>query len=432
MTGNLFKLSNKTILIIITICWGLTSVLYQAHTKAERRSHDFAGHLYYSSTIANEGRLPKHFESYETYHPPLYYFLCSLVAKDSFLGNIGTHVHYVRCLSALFGLVTLLLIFHLTGLVTNNGLCRLIILLFTMTTPKFVFMFSTYNNDSLSTLLCVALLVVSYKLYLRWSRILALVFLLVCTAGFYTKYTFIWCAFVIFIFCIGGIISDKKSARNLINLILLFAISFSMFVPWIYYSYKSTGKLFPMTMGKNIYKNPNINDVKNTLSTVLKFPIKKDFFKEWRYPWVYSDSDKPYGKAYDYFAVVFATSIIGEYTFTKPHESYVWIILLIHFLIYLFAIKNSLNTRLTAISLLIIISIHLLHIYLIGLIRVPVWLACMDFRFIAWSWACWSVLYASICSKESKPLRLFSNFIMLIATVIQTYILITLEGEYWS
>ncbi|MBI3589750.1 MAG: glycosyltransferase family 39 protein [Candidatus Melainabacteria bacterium] len=227
--------SNSVIRILVT-AWFIVAYIYLSHTPIDHRSHDLWGHVEYTKIIVTKHWLPTPREGSHTFHPPLYYLINSFIRPDKLITDINGHVNSFRWLSVLYGAMTIYVIWMFLVDIKVNPLVQLITLLFIATTPAFVFLFSTYNNDSIAMFLSIAAVATSYKLYLRWSLKLALVLTLIATLGIYSKYTSISCIASLILLCLLLILKNilKKESLNKshVKVSAVLIISMILFIPW--------------------------------------------------------------------------------------------------------------------------------------------------------------------------------------------------------
>lgn len=431
-------ISNKNVCIVTIIFWVLVSLFYIARTPFDHRTHDFWGHLQYTEYIVRHNKFPSPYELSHSYYPPLYYSIAALINPDVLkFDDVDklAHINPVRYMSVLYGAITLWIIGIALQEFNLSPFLQLILLLFISTTPKYVFVFATYNNDSLLTMLSVAALVLSYKLYKGWSWKFAIWLLVVATASLYTKYTSIFYLFPVAILCFKNFLLNDISTHRRKKILSILIMSIVLFTPWMYYhNYLSTKKLFPANQdGAKYNLNPSLAEISKTLSTVLKIPIVQYTPLEWSEPWSYPTLDQPPDiaspatKSYDYLSFVFVTSVIGEFKFTEPGEIFIWVILAIHLLMYLLSIVQVFKSEITKLSGVFIVLSHLMHLINIARGNLPVWGALMDFRYISFTWLAWAILHASVLANE-KNWQFKISRILILGIIVQVYILMTVEG----
>lgn len=444
------KIDNRTVLEIITIVWIIISVGYLTHTPYGHRSHDFHGHIRYTTIIVNEKRFPHPYEGWETFQPPLYYLIASLIPLNNPEADSFYHIAYVRLLSALFGLITFFLIAWFLEIIKTKPFHKLLILLFLATTPKFIFVFSSYNNDSLATLASIAVFVVAYKLLFNWNKVYLPILLLAATCGLYTKPTCLVPTILMMFLSLRQVfrlkLPDKKSlfvfCTLLFSLILLF--------PWLYFhNYKKVQRFFPtnlenVNMQKYVpecvkvysHKEMDLEKFKNLVGLVFRIPgiqlRKPDYSREWEKPWVYPSWEEipPATKRYDYFSFLFITSVIGEYVFTEPHVNYFWLVLLLHLVITLLSLACIFQTQVTKLTTLVIMLASLTYILLS--VNYTTVLHSADYRYIAWTWAPWTSLYSAILQTRFRWLSWLTYPLFIVTILLHLYLVFTMKGGFWK
>ena len=178
--------------------------------------------------------MPKPYEGWQTYHPPLYYLINHFLAP-SIITDKEKHVSFVRFLSVLYGAVSIYAIGWLLLQIGIEKYPLFLSLLFIITQPKFVMLFSTYNNDSLLTMFSFIVIALCYKLYFNWSKKWAIVLLLASTAALYTKYSAILFLGVIVIILCKNLIIKKVKPLD-IEIKILKVIFASLFIFSLYWA----------------------------------------------------------------------------------------------------------------------------------------------------------------------------------------------------
>lgn len=428
---------NKEVKFAVAI-WLILMTLYMSHTSPQERSHDFWDHVQYTKILVNNHRLPYPLEGWETYQPPLYYTINSFVLPQTIKNNTATHINFVRLLSVIYGVITLFLISSLISEVTNNIVAKTLALMFIATTPTYVFIFSTYNNDSLMTLLCIGLVFAFRKLEKNWSIKNAFILYLLAAASLYTKITSIVCIVGLIFICLKSLFIFKFPSKFQTKTVGLLLLSIVSLLPWmIFHNYKHTNKLIP----SNDVTLKNISILtKHTkvLGLLLKneklLGIKHDFSHEWETPWAYPEShngkEQISTKKYDYFGFTFITSIIGEYVLTKPHVVCIWIILFIHLMAYIGGLFSICNLEIAKFARLIILFSTFCHIVLFSPYT-EFYASFIDYRYISWNCALWGILYCTLITNRNNFVSTSSKILFTLATIIQSYIMISIRGGYW-
>ncbi len=409
-------ISSRTVLEIAITVWIFVVLIYLAHTSISHRTHDFSGQWEYSKIIAKEHRFPLPYEGGQTYNPPLYYLINSFIASRSLISDEAdkiVHVHYVRFLSAIYGVVAILIIYLFLKRIDISPLSRLLVLLFTATTPKFVFLFSSYNNDSLAVMFSLIILFLAYKLCENWSWRNAVFLFIASTAGLYTKYTIMFCIISVAVFCLKNLLKWQLPQKEHLRILGILLLSIVLFFPWMWFhNHGKSNKIF------------NPAEAVKTLSTVVKIPVLQYSRHEWDEPWVHPTKNR------DYFSFAFVTSIIGEYKFKKPHVFFTWLILWIHLVVYFLAFYEISASKITRQAGVLILLSLLIHLFNAACFKTHVLGSNMDYRYIAWDWLPWSVLYASAMLSSSGNRWRFWGFkpLLIIGVVLHIYLLVTVKG----
>ncbi|MBI3590579.1 MAG: hypothetical protein HY094_04280 [Candidatus Melainabacteria bacterium] len=442
---------NNSLLVLI-IGWLTIAGIYVSHTPPNHRSYDFNGHVDYTKIIVNESRLPKpNFkEVAEGVQPPLYYFLNSLIAGDLLKINKKSinidsekinklleekkikHLNIIRGMSVLYGLITLITIFWLLNKTTSNILMQLLVLFFIASTPRFVFIFSTYNNDSLAIMFSILIIALSYKLNLNWSWDAAYRLLLVSILGVYSKCSVILCIGIIVLMCCKNIFFLKPLEKNKKQLVTILILAVLSIFPWfLMHDYRYTGNLFPNNYENVSYKKIKIEQLKSTLKMVFRIPLIQSEPHEWNDPWAHVYPMQS-SKKNDYWAYSFVSSIIGLFIFQNPSVNVVWIMLFIHLIVYIYGVSQIFKSEINKLcGLFILLShvgqmVHLPYIYSIH----QGW--HMDYRYISWCFLPWAILYASTLENKGKFYSWFFERILIIGIIVHIYFLATVSGNSFA
>ena len=425
-------LTDKNVLSIALIIWLCLAFHYLIRVPGFERTHDIGSHINYSETIARQHKLPDLNESFQAYHPPLYYLIINAVSPPTVGIDTKYHLNCVRAMSILFGAIVICIIGWILNKVTNDKIVRLLVLLFIVTTPKFVFIFTAYNNDVLATLFCIGLIGLGYKLINNWSRGLGIFLLLITVGAFYTKYTATFCVLPLFLICCKGLLRDKLNNQNQKWIMIILIISFMFFVPWLYFhNYLHSKQFAPTHLGGGMYEHYTIGNAMKTLSSILKIPIFYSVPNEWVVPWAYPGQETAHEstKRIDYFSFSFVTSIIGEWILKKPDVSFIWTIFYIHLMAYILGLKQMFKSKITKYAASMLILIYLVHIAFVTRLKSPVWGCIMDYRYICSSWIAWAILYASALS-ERNILSKVLKVVLILGIILQICIVMTVTGNH--
>ena len=432
-------IENRLALEITILIWIVVGLSYITFTPANVRTHDFQGNFNYSKYIASKKKLPKPYEWEQSYQPPLYYLVNSFISPNSLQADSPekiVHVNYVRFLSFIYGGITLLILGLFLKHTDIGSHLKFLLLLFTATTPNFLFIFSTYNNDSLSTLLCVAILAVSYKLHHKYSFKFASLLLLNSLAALYTSYESLWCVSIAIFICLKNLVILKLPSRNDLRIISILILSVSLLFPWLYFhNFKNTKRFFPTNIDSKIVSPFNLSVRTKTILKIFKIPVLQQEKREWDEPWVYpiikTKKDiniHPSTKSYDYISYSFITSLIGQYKFIKPQVQLIWALLLIHFVLVIFCIKESLKSDITKVSLFLIIFSHIAQLIVVSLNKFPELGLDIDYRHISWNCIGWVILYSEVFKTKQKWFLNIVIFLMILAVITHLVVIFNTKG----
>lgn len=412
-------MKNKKLTLLILLAWVIIALVDSNNTPIGKHCHDCDAHLQYVQIIQSKHHLPSPHEGLHTYHPPLYYLIISFLTPSQDPDDINS---FARALSIAFGVIaTLIIILILEQFIKHKKHLALIALL-TISTPKFVYIFTTFNNDSLATLLNISIIGLCLYLYKTWNNKMSIALFLVSTCSFYTKYTSFYCITSILLTLFGITIFNFLRKNSQIKtygkrLTAIFVTSFAMFLPWIiFHNYHDTKEFFPTSFEQQENRGDLVQHINSIKSVIHFFPcLLKD---EWNSPWAL---DPP--KNNDFFAFSFVTSIIGEWWYSNPKVEYFFILLILHALIglisaiYLF--KSPINIY---ISFFFICCSYFTHLITISKITIPVQSCFMDYRYIAWNIPVWCIIFGNAFNKDIKE-KSFLEVLYILSILIHLCIL---------
>lgn len=411
---------NNKILQIVLIVWLVIGYIVMNQIPYDHFCHDCQAHWEYTKILVNEHRLPNPNEGWEMHQQPIYYLIASLIAPKAINYNVVHHVNCVRILSLVFGAITLIILTWFLQKFTENKFVQLLVLLFIETTPKFVFVFSTYNNDSMTTMLAIAIIALSYKIYHSWSRKLEVLLFVVALISVFTKLTILIPIFAVIFICSRNFIHDKPLSFAEKRIVITLVVPLLILTPYtIIHNYSLTGKLFPSLNFTSLPEALRIGKDRSLLRIMLPTSILDT--NMWGDPIAHPYPDKS-SKRNSYLAYNYTTSVYGEHDFNSPSYLVLWLMLLIHFFVYIVAITKIFESNFTKIAGSIILFAHLVH--LAHNIRNPY--SCnMDFRYIAWIWIAWMILYASACLERNKWYSGVLNKVFILGIVLNFYFITT-------
>ncbi len=412
---------------IFLFFWLVLAMNYLERTPHDHRTHDINGHINYTLILINQNRLALPYEGWETFHPPVYYIINSNIEKELVKkGDIAPHIKGVRSFSILYGLGSIAILAWFINKLQISTFSKLLVLGFITTTPKFLFLFTTYNNDSLSTFICFTIIWLSYKLYFKDSKDLSILLFLICAIGLHVKYSCTGCIIAIATSIKAYEFYKKKKSATSKKLILVLLSSLLSLIPWLYFhNYKHTKKYFPENLDYLTHKGDDIKGKWKTLTEVLKLPDKN----EWKHPFCYgrtADAEVFKTNKTDFFSFFFIDSIIGENLYSKPSMVVFRIILLINLFLFVLALINphkGISYKLCVIFILIGIIINLFNTIRYKTILISLF----GFRYVAWIWLPQTILYG-ISLKRNNTYEMTIKALLVVGILINIYILMTITG----
>ncbi len=419
--------SSKTICLVIVI-WIFIGYLYLSNNQRPQRCMDFGGHLGYTKILVTEKRSPSPEDGWQTYQPPLYYLINSYIAPDSLKTDETIHLRCVEVLSVIYGSMFLWIVWWLLKKYFVDSIIQILVLLFIATTPKFIFIFSSYNNDSLATLLSVAIIALAYKVYHKWSPKSAMGLLMISTAGLYTKLTVCTPIFIVAILCCKNFFKRKPIELNHKRILKILVLSVLLFYPWLeFHNHKLSGKYFPSNF-EGIAKTEGLHfaEGKSIISIVSPAAIFELTPNKWDDPFHHVWSTEPATKKNDYWTSSFINSIYGETSFKFPGLSIAWLLFWLHLFARIMGLKEVFKSNINKLAGFIILIAHLGQIAFI--FNTP-YAPSMDYRYIAWTWLGWAFLYSSALIREDKWSVIFKKSLIL-SIVIQFCIALTIGEEF--
>jgi 4-amino-4-deoxy-L-arabinose transferase-like glycosyltransferase len=380
----------------------------------------------FTQILYNQRRLPLPLEGWETYQPPVYYLINTLLSPQHV-----SHTFLVRTMSVFYGVCTLLLIIRLLVRFQVPPSVQMMVLSFIATTPAFLFMYTTYNNDSLATLLSVAILVTAYEWILQGQRWLIFLFGMLIAAGVYTKLTVVFpvAALCMVLGFLG--LSHQVSWERIWPVFIAVSLGALLLSPWLVaHNYRHTGHLTPTPADALVESRIHLS--KSAWQTVLTPPGWSH--EEWKDPYAHL-WEESYTKKNSYLAYLFNTSVFSEYRFEILPSVIPWTMLILHAILWIAA---PLRARKSAIGRLSLGFIVLGAGCLTSLIFRAPYASHMDFRYIAWVWLPFAMLYATCLVTTSPAMPRFSieslfRILMISGVVVQGMFWLALVlGGQWN
>ncbi|MFN0117416.1 MAG: hypothetical protein ACKVQC_03865 [Elusimicrobiota bacterium] len=399
------KISNFFLLGLFLVFWVLFALMYIRYSPDDARTYDFEGHVEYTNIIAYQDRLPSPDEAWQTYHPPLYYLINSFVIK-----KWGHHVENIRKLSVVYGLLCLIIIILFLRLIKIKVWIAMVVLLFISTAPAFLYMFTTYNNDSLFSLLSMLFFFLSYIYFSHSKKKVILVLLgLVTTAALYTKSNIVMCMMISSSIVLVSAVLKKIPWNTAFSYFFILGSATTLFLPWIIgHNYYYTGKLFPVNWD---ILGGELRLQESPFKVIFSIPglIGGQFDNPYALNFV-----GYYSKCTNYFLYRFSSSLFGQHDYPFFLINTAWVVFVVRFLVCLMSVsKINLNKTTQLFGIVLVGVVPITYFYLA---RSP-YSCSMDFRYLSWLWLGWALLYAQAIQsffREKKNFLLISIILLMI------------------
>jgi 4-amino-4-deoxy-L-arabinose transferase-like glycosyltransferase len=395
--------------------WIAASGLFVLRSPSPAYTHDFRGHLQHTVILFRAHRLAFPREGWETYQPPLYYLInCLLVPTHE------SHVLRVRLMSTLFGGISLLLMSWMLTRRRVAASIQVLVLCFIATTPAFLFLFTTYNNDSLAVPLAMGILITAFEYVSRPERRKLVLLGALTIAGLYTKLSVAFPIVALAVVLGGYVLLGKLAWARVWPVFAVLAVSVLMLAPWLIgHNYRLSGRLIPTSA--DAYTNDAYHLPHSSLRTVLTPPGWTR--GEWKDPFAHVWEAENHKKN-SFLAYLFDTSVFGEYTFEFLPAVLPWGMLLIHAGLWLAAIWRARQSSEGLACLGLIVVGFLCASSLI--FRAPFG-GFMDFRYIAWVWLPGALIYATCLLRQS-----FFRVVMAVGSLLNAslWLVLVLTGRW--
>jgi 4-amino-4-deoxy-L-arabinose transferase-like glycosyltransferase len=274
-------------------------------------------------------KLPSPTQGWQTYQPPLYYIINQLFSPAS-----ENHVLLVRLLSVFYGAVFLGCCHIVMKHWGIPNLIHLLILVYFMSIPAFVHLFTTYNNDALVMALSAAIIAALVKYYFRPKPYMLVLLFLLAALGVYTKYNIILLIFSIGILLCGAFILRAIPFKKAVIILLPLVLGILTIVPYLrFHNFHHTGKYLVQNIESDAWPYWNISQQVGFARFFFTPPAITN--GEYTYPYAF---DEKYGVIYNwtkrtYLSSIISTSLFGEFNYSRKApgaDKWAWITLWIY------------------------------------------------------------------------------------------------------
>jgi len=386
------------ILLVVTWCI-MARFFLVAQPKIDNYNQDFYGHLQYTTIIQTEHRLPSPNDGFETYHPPLYYLIASWLPD----APSDSHIIAVKTLSVVYGAIFLICIYWFLLKLKVRTVIAVLVSAVISTTPSFVFLFTTYNNDALVTALMGIAACFAFAYWVRPRYWLLIVLFFATMLGVYTKYSFLLFGGVFLATVIVGMIVAPATRKQLLTLAITLIIGSTTLTPWLFFHNKpETGKLFP-----NNFASLTTQLVLPTTwsAFVLHDPFEANQFAT---PYIYRAQGLFNLQKTSYSAYVYSTALYGEYSYGLDITWLVWAMVWLSLLAFVIGVIANLWTGKGRMALFVFfagISSSIAYVWF------SPFSPSSNFRYIAWLFLPLAVMAAFILDYSTESLENRANWL---------------------
>ena len=332
-------ISTKTFYCLLLAFWLLLSITFMATLPIKNTfGNDHGGHVQYSQYIRAEKKLPGPYVGWQTYQPPAYYVINQLFAPFS-----KNHILAVRLSSVVYGILFLLACHVVMSFWSIPKSAQLFVLLYFLSMPAFLYLFTAYNNDALAMALAAAVSAVALVCYCKPRIILMALLFLLSALGLYTKYSLVLVFAAIGSVLAGGVLLRRIQFRKALIIIVPLFLACLTLVPYMrFHNFAYTGKYLP--------SNADISgfvpgwDIRHNVGTAKFFSTPPGITTgEWTYPYAFDEkfhySLEPimfYWTKKTFLSSVLSTSLFGEFNYSAIvplADTWAWISLWVHIVV---------------------------------------------------------------------------------------------------
>jgi len=383
----------RTFYVLLAACWLLLSGSFIA-TLPEKNffGHDTGAHIQYTQYIRAEKRLPPPWHGWQTYQPPAYYLNNQLFAPRS-----QYHVLAVRLSSVVYGFLFLLACHAAMNLWRIPKAFQLLALLYFMSMPAFLYLFTAYNNDALAMSIAAGISAVALFCYHKPRPLLMALLFMLAALGVYTKYSLVLVYAAIGIVLAAGLLVRRIQFRKALIILVPLFFGCMMLLPYMrLHNFTHTAKYMPSNYTISGEHPWNIRHDPGLLRFFLSPPALTS--GEWAQPYAFDENFHAtlepiifYWTKKTFVSSILSTSLFGEFNYSAQVPSidiWAWISLWAHIvvLISLCYFKGA-N--------------HALTVFLLGSL-------CMFAFFIAFSHHAFNSVNFRLCAWINVPLSVLA------------------------
>ena len=341
----------------------------------------------------------------------------------------------VRLLSIFYGAVFLVCCHIVMKHWGIPQLIQLLILIYFMSIPAFVHLFTTYNNDSLVMALSAAIIAALVKYYFSPKPYLLVLLFLLTALGVYTKYNIILLIISIGILLCGAFLVRAIPLKKIVIILLPLVLGILMIIPYLrFHNFHYTGIYLVQNIKSDAWPFWNIGKQVGFARFFFTPPAITN--GEYTYPYAFDENFGAFApKIYywtkrNYLSSIISTSLFGEFNYSKKApgaDTWAWVTLWIHVLLLANIAYVRKSVRLMSWFLLLTLFTHGLFIRFFF----PFFINA-NFRFFAWITIPLAVLMASefnSCFTEKNKKYLMLTILLIIGSLAHIIFINVLNHE---
>jgi 4-amino-4-deoxy-L-arabinose transferase-like glycosyltransferase len=298
-------------------------------------------------------------------------------------------------------------------------LVQLLILVYFMSIPAFVHLFTTYNNDTLVMAISAAIIAALVKYYFSPKPYVLVLLFLLAALGVYTKYNIVLLIFSIGILLCGAFLSKTISFKKTVIIILPLVLGILTIAPYLrFHNFHYTGKYLVQNIESDAWPYWNISQQVGFARFFFTPPAITN--GEYTYPYAF---DEKFGVLYNwtkrtYLSSIISTSLFGEFNYSKKApgaDRWAWITLWIYVVLLANIAYVRRSVRLMSWFLVLTLFTHGLFIRFFY----PFYINA-NYRFFAWITIPLAVLTAAEfnrCFKEKNKKYLVLTLLLISGSV---------------
>jgi len=249
---------------------------------------------------------------------------------------------------------------------------QLLSLVYCMSIPAFVHLFTTYNNDALVSALAAAIIAAAVGFYFSRKRSLLVLLFVLAALGMYAKYNIVLLLGAIGLFLCSAVAIKAVTVRTAALILLPLAVGSLMIVPYLkMHTFRHTGKyLMHNAEASDMWPFWHIGQQSGFAAFFFKPPAITN--GEWDHPYAFDRNyhvelspEISWWTKGTYVSSVLSTSLLGEFNFSRKApaaDTWAWITVWIQVLLLCALSYRRRDLRSVSWFVLLVLLVHGLFI----------------------------------------------------------------------